>query len=860
MARVRSASAQVSVVQARLALLAAVALGVATSQPVVQLDAWGPDSVRVRIAPQGGAIVDNPYGPYVARAAGASTASSPVALTVGNLAVAADAATGFISATRVSDGVLLFSTTALVFGSPAPGSRAGSASASLVLNVTGGVANRLYGLGEHTTGRLDMTGYSKLVSDSQYYARSHGADILIPFYMAHPLGLGLLWAASSYGVVDLQPTAHNWTSFALLNVDFWITTTPAPPGVPQSHTSDPAASSPMAALLHNYVDAVGHATPMPPYVAGFWQCKNRYRNQTQVLDVARGYRDRGLPLDIITIDYMHWAEFGDWSFNPKCFPDPAAMVQELNDMGVELAVTFWPMVTPSGAYYNNFTSAGFFALNLTTGLPAPVESWSGPMYLTDETNAAARKAIYAAFRRGYGQFGIRTVWLDGSEPERSGADNFGQFRLAGGTDNEVGEAWILNHVQAMAEGFAADGYAPDEFFLLPRSAWSGTQRYSAGVWSGDINSDFATLAEQVVVAQGMGLSGHALWTNDGGGYGGGDPSDPVFQELIVRWLQASTFFSIMRLHGDRSGGPPADSCGETGGDNELWTLAVDSEHYDALVAAVQLRSDLRDYTLALNRVTVMTGLPMVRAMVLAFPGDAACASASVESQWMYGRDYLVKPVTQQGLAAVSVYLPDISASNHTWIYVHNGTDCGQGGVSVTIDTSAIAHFPLFLRTPTAPVPPPPGPLNVSTLWSASRSDVVTCASAACYSDQQPDGGYAPLFDEGGAWDAPGSVTIAGQSYVLTALADYWSSSLSDNAVSIGGAAPGPTYDVVIDNGFVLSKQAPGSAPLTLYLKTYSASHVDIAAFASAEGAAWAAANGYARTGSAGFVMVNASST
>ena len=120
----------------------------------------------------------------------------------------------------------------------------------------------------------------------------------------------------------------------------------------------------------------------------------------------------------------------------------------------------------------------------------------------------------------------------------------------------------------MSEGFQRDGLAPDEFILLPRSTWSGAQRYSSAVWSGDIQSDFATLAEQIVVAQQMGLSGHALWTNDGGGYANGDPNDATFQQLIVRWLQASAFFPIMRLHGQREGGPPDDpTCGATGGDN-----------------------------------------------------------------------------------------------------------------------------------------------------------------------------------------------------------------------------------------------------------------------------------------------------
>ena len=847
-----------------LAAAAAAAAIASAAPPLVQLDAWGRDSIRVRIAPPGGAIVDNAFSPYVSPPPAAPAAQRELrgaaSLTAGNLAVSFDAATGFISASRVSDGAPLLTTASLAFGAPAAGSRAGSVSASLVLALASGGANRLYGLGEHGTGRLDMTGYDKMLQTSQYYSVSHGADILIPFYMAHPLGLGVLWAQTSYGSVSLQPAAHNWTSYATMNVDLWLTTTPAPALAPAADyppaPADPAAAGPMAQLLHNYVDAVGHAPPMPSYVAGFWQSKNRYRNQSQVLDVARGYRERNLPLDIITIDYMHWNKWGDWSFNTDCFPDPAGMVEELLDMGVELAVTFWPYLCPGGAHFANFSAAGLLASARGTSTPSPVESWACDMYLTDETNPAARAAIYAAFREGYGRLGIRTVWLDGSEPERSTADNFGQFQLAGGTDSEVGEGWILQHVRALAEGFAADGLAPDEFMLLPRSTWAGAQRYSAAVWSGDISSDFATLAQQIVVAQGMGLSGHALWTNDGGGYAGGNPADPTFQELIVRWLQASAFFPIMRLHGQRAGGPPDDACGNTGGDNELWTLAADAAHYEALAAAVQLRADLREYTLRINRATAETGLPMVRAMVLAYPDDAACAAATplLESQWMYGPDWLVAPVLSAGADSRDVYLPDISGVNATWVYHWNGSDCGSGGGVATVNVSDVRDFPLFVRTPLAPPPPR---ANVSSLWSASRNDSVTCVSALCYADQQPDGGYAPLYAEGAAFAAGGAVTIGGAQYALVLLTNFWSTSLQDNAASLAGA-PDASYDVAIDDGYVLATQAPGSVPLRLFFRNYSAAHVDTAALASAPSIAWAAARGYADTGRvAGFVLTDA---
>ena len=839
-------------------------LSAAAAQPVVQLDAYGRDSVRVRIAPAGGAIVDTPFSPLVPPPASlqdVQLSADGLSITAGNLAVTADAATGFVTATRVSDGAQLFSTSALVFGPAAPGSKPSSVSASLVISVAGGGANSLFGLGEHETGKLDMTNYSKTFQQSQYYGQSHGADILLPFYMAHPLGLGLLWALPSYGSVSLQPTAHNWTSIATPQIDLWVTTTPAPTasdsqGASDSQLSlpvDPAATGPMAEMLHNYVDAVGHAAPMPSYVAGFWQCKNRYRTQQQVLDVARGYRNRSLPLDIITIDYMHWQEWGDWSFRPDCFPDPQGMVQELTDMGVELAVTFWPYLCAEGAHFANFSASGFFANALGTSNPAAVESWACQMFLTDETNPAARRAIYDAFRSGYGQYGIRTVWLDGSEPERSTSFNYGQFSLAGGSDNEVGESWVLQHVRAMAEGFAGDGFAPDEFFLLPRSTWSGAHRYSAGVWSGDISSDFATLENQIVIAQSMGLSGHALWTNDGGGYAGGNPDDPTFQELIVRWLQASAFFPIMRLHGQRAGGPPDDACGNTGGDNEIWTLAKDQAHYDALAAILQMRASLRDYTLKINRVTVSTGLPMVRSMLLAYPDDPNCTvavSPDIEKQWMFGPDYVVKPVLAVNTTSISVYLPSIAAYNLTWVYFWNQTDVGPGGGYVTVDTTSIADFGLFVRTPAVP---PPQRLTVASLWSASRNDSVTCASALCYADQQPNGAYVAFNNEGVTYDSAGPVRIGGTSYTLVPLTNYWSTSLLDNADSVNGP-PDASYDVPVDNAFVFATQAPGTIPLTLYFKNYSSTHVDTAAFASSASMVWAEQNGYAASGVVGFIF------
>lgn len=137
----------------------------------------------------------------------------------------------------------------------------------------------------------------------------------------------------------------------------------------------------------------------------------------------------------------------------------------------------------------------------------------------------------------YGSLGVKTIWIDAAEPEHFGADNEGKWKYLLGTDAEVGEAFIQQHALSFAEGFATKGITPDDYFILPRHAWVGSWRHSAALWSGDIVSTFDELALQVKALQGALMSGVSLWTTDIGGYHSGNPDDPVFQELIVRWFQ-----------------------------------------------------------------------------------------------------------------------------------------------------------------------------------------------------------------------------------------------------------------------------------------------------------------------------------
>ena len=265
----QSLSATLCTTTMRPLIVAITAAAAAVAQFTSQVTRFGANSLRVQIAAPGNAISNPPLQALLDVApmsATASFGSGITDLTNGNLAVTVDAATGFITARRVSDGVLLLQQTALKFDTPnVPGTRAGSASA--LVSFSSSPDEHIYGLGEHRTGNLQMRPYHKRFADSQDYSQSRGGDVSIPWY-ASSKGYGFVWNSPAYGFVDVSNTAITWFANATLGVDVWITTTDA-------NFTAASGVSPYAGLLRQYVDAVGHASKMPYFSTGFIQCKDR---------------------------------------------------------------------------------------------------------------------------------------------------------------------------------------------------------------------------------------------------------------------------------------------------------------------------------------------------------------------------------------------------------------------------------------------------------------------------------------------------------------------------------------------------------------------------------------------------------
>ena len=257
----------------------------------------------------------------------------------------------------------------------------------------------------------------------------------------------------------------------------------------------------------------------------------------------------------------------------------------------------------------------------------------------------------------------------------------------GHSDREVALGWTVQHQRMIFEGSLASGIPRDEITMLSRSSWLGNAHMNVIVWSGDTSNTFDALFHQILIAQHSGLSGIYWWTSDIGGYAGGDLTDPMFQELLVRWFQFGAFCPIFRIHGQRHPNEQPTECGNGGGPNEVWTF----NHSQPILAVMQMRERMRPYVEEHLLITSQTGTPILTPMFYHF-ADAECYAA--QTQFMFGTQYLVAPVYVYQATNRTVYLPRLP-SNETWVHVYSSEAYGAGQTH-TVPTT-LDDFPLFRR-------------------------------------------------------------------------------------------------------------------------------------------------------------------
>ncbi len=524
---------------------------------------------------------------------------------------------------------------------------------------------RLHGLGQHRHGLWNQRG---AVID--LFQRN--GEVCIPLLISNR-GYGVLWHNPGVGRVELATTGTRWVADASHQLDYLVFA-----GEPHQ-------------ILQGYARATGFPSAFPDWAAGFWQCKLRYRSQEELLDVAREHVRRGHPLAVIVADFMHWRYQGDFDWDREKWPDPAAMCAELKALGVELMASVWPTANPRCPNWQQLQDAGLL-VRTERGLEMIhhfTDTYDFPhrvdLAYLDATNPRARAWMWDKLKRNYLDHGCRVFWLDTCEPEMY-YYHHDNIRFHAGHGAAVASLYPLCHQQGVYEGLRAAGESAP--LTLCRSAWAGSQRYGAAVWSGDIPSTWDMFRATVRAGLNVAFSGLPWWTTDIGGFVHGNVNDPSFRELLVRWFQYGAFCPLFRLHGNREPAVEGEICG---GPNELWSFGEEAE--DILGYYLRLRERLRPYIMTIMREASATGIPPMRPLALAYPNQEEAWDC--DDQFLFGPDLLVAPVYEMGARKRTVWLP----ADATWTDVWSG-ETFAGGQCLDVQ-APLEQIPLFLRNDAA---------------------------------------------------------------------------------------------------------------------------------------------------------------
>ncbi len=432
----------------------------------------------------------------------------------------------------------------------------------------------------------------------------------------------------------------------------------------------------------------------PKYALGYWHSKNRYESADQLLTVARGFAERKVNVSVIVVDFHHWRHMGDFAFDSRNWTEaPWQWIQTLRDIlpEVEVMVSVWPFLATNSTGLAKALAEGLVMTRYGENEPiwwndnncaeippggAPGPVIPAPCVLYDPTQQAARDYVWSKIKSGYIKNGIRTIWLDGAEPEIStGAAQFAanHYNSSIGSGQATGMGFPLHHAQMVYDGLLQSGI---NGMALARSGWIGMSRYGTALWSGDTSSRWHSLEAQVGAGLGAQLSGIAWWTSDIGGYHKADVNSTDFRQLIVRWFQFGFTCPLFRQHGKRP--------------TEIWLYGDEASSH--IQEVIKLRYKFAPYIATELNETARSGRPFNRPLWWDFPQDEA--TWNVTDAYMFGSKFLVAPVTSANVSSKVVYLPMLG-SDEVWRHYFSRA-IYPGGKNATIHTP-MDSFPLLER-------------------------------------------------------------------------------------------------------------------------------------------------------------------
>lgn len=388
----------------------------------------------------------------------------------------------------------------------------------------------------------------------------------------------------------------------------------------------------------------GQAPMFPLWTFGYFQSKERYKSQGELVGIVKKYRELGVPLDGIIQDWQYWGNNYLWNamdfLNPE-FENPQKMVNDVHALNAHMTISIWNSFGPKTLQYAELDKIGAL-MNFVTWPQSGSEKWppnadypSG-VKVYDPFNPEARNIYWKYLNKGIFSLGMDGWWMDSSEPDHldfkpSDMNNktfLGSFRKVRNAFPLMTVGGVYDHQRELSDA--------KRVFILTRSAFAGQQRYGANTWSGDVNSSWTALRNQISAGLNFSLTGIPYWNSDIGGFFLWNfrkkLDDPEYRELYLRWLQFGTFCPMMRSHG--ADAPREISQFGKKGD----------KHYDVIEKYINLRYKLLPYIYSTSWQVTAGQSSMMRALVMDFATDKN--AIDINDQFMFGKSIMVCPVTK----------------------------------------------------------------------------------------------------------------------------------------------------------------------------------------------------------------------
>jgi alpha-D-xyloside xylohydrolase len=425
-------------------------------------------------------------------------------------------------------------------------------------------------------------------------------------------------------------------------------------------------------VVAEYREFTGDAPLLPLWAYGFWQCRERYSSQQQILDTAAEFRKRRIPVDVIVQDWQYWGKYG-WNamrFDEGYYPDPALMMTKLHQEDLHLVASVWAKFGIETTADRDMKKEH---LLLASGAaPREPRETQATEEWADLFNPRAQELFWSELKRGLFHDGLDGWWLDASEPEGDPLKDDNTFLGPGKT---VRNAYPLFETSAVYNGQRATTESK-RVVILTRSAYAGQQRNASISWSGDISANWETLRRQIPAGLSFAMSGFPYWTTDIGGFfrSPDQYASTNYHELLIRWFEFGTFCPILRIHGYQS-------------KTEMWNYGPEVEKI--LTQYDELRYRFMPYIYSTAWGVTSRGETVMGALPFVYPNDVALRD--VDDEFLFGNSLLVNPVTQPNATSRSVVLP----AGNDWVDFWSGRTY-HGGQTIVAD-APLDRIPILVK-------------------------------------------------------------------------------------------------------------------------------------------------------------------